>query len=278
MNALTQPQASGHLPLASQAQSNILSAQAMLPKSMEQALVFAERLANSGLAPAGFNGKPDACFIAMQYGAALGLNPLQAVQNIAVINGRPCLWGDAALALVRSSPLCEWVKETLEGNTAYCTVKRKGEPEPQTRRYSWDDAQTAGLTHKAGPWKQYPKRMLQLRARAFALRDIFPDALMGLGIAEEIRDITPSENAAEQFNASVTKTLQDYPQEKLEEHLPQWQQSGKAPEQIISMVSSKYQLTDAQKAQIRALQLPQENQRENNDGQVGMRQNNEPLE
>jgi len=60
------------------------------------------------------------------------------------------------------------------------------------------------------------------------------------------------------------KPKADYPQEQLEEHLPQWQQSGKAPEQIISMVSSKYQLTDAQKAQIRALQLPQENPREAN--------------
>jgi len=63
------------------------------------------------------------------------------------------------------------------------------------------------------------------------------------------------------------KPKPDYPQEKLEEHLPQWQQSGKDPEQIISMVSSKYQLTDAQKAQIRALADKPENQAETNDEQ-----------
>ncbi|WP_439144693.1 hypothetical protein, partial [Ventosimonas gracilis] len=66
----------------SQTAQNIQAAQNMLPQNMEQALTFANILAGSGLAPAGFNGKPEACFIAMQYGAGLGLNPLQAVQNI----------------------------------------------------------------------------------------------------------------------------------------------------------------------------------------------------
>jgi len=257
-------ESSGFIQPVSQAQQNIQAAQNMLPQTMEQGLIFAERLANSGLAPAGFNGKPDACFIAMQYGAALGLNPLQAVQNIAVINGRPCLWGDAMLALVKSSPLCEWIKEELDGDTAYCTVKRRGEPEPQVRSYSWNDAQIAGLTSKPGPWKQYPKRMLQLKARSWALRDIFPDALMGLSMAEEIRDITP----VEKFPSAI-KEKPFYPQDKLEENLPAWQKaiaSGKQnAEKIAAMIESKYQLTDEQKAQILALEIKQESEAENND-------------
>jgi|GEM_PF-320121 len=63
------------------------------------------------------------------------------------------------------------------------------------------------------------------------------------------------------------KTLPAYSQEQLEEHLPQWQKSGKDPESLIAMVSSKYQLSDAQKAQIRALAVKEENQEENNDEQ-----------
>jgi len=264
MNDLSQPQATGYLQPLSQTAQNRQSAQNMLPQNMEQALVFAEKLANSGLAPAGFNGKPDACFIAMQYGAALGLNPLQAVQNIAVINGRPCLWGDAMLAIVKASGLCEWVKETVEGTLAVCTVKRSGEPE-QSRTYSWEQATRAGLTNKPGPWGQYPERMLQLRARGFALRDIFPDALMGLGMVEEVRDITPHSDVATSPAARV-KALADYKAEQLEVHLDEWRgliESGKrTAEQIIAMISSKYQLSDAQKEQIRALQTAQENQTE----------------
>jgi hypothetical protein len=66
-------------------------------------------------------------------------------------------------------------------------VKRKGEPDVHSS-FSVSDAKRAGLWGKQGPWSQYPKRMLQLRARAFALRDAFPDALRGLASAEEEQD------------------------------------------------------------------------------------------
>ena len=50
------------------------------------------------------------------------------------------------------------------------------------------DAIRAGLWKKAGPWTMYPKRMLQMRARSFALRDAFPDVLRGLVATEEVED------------------------------------------------------------------------------------------
>ena len=115
--------------------------------------------------PKDYRGKPGNCLIAMQWGSELGLKPLQALQNIASINGRPALWGDAVIALVRASPLCEFVIETDDGQTATCRVKRRGEPE-QSRTFGMDDARTAGLLGKQGPWTQYPKRMRQMRARA----------------------------------------------------------------------------------------------------------------
>ena len=141
------------------------------PQTFEQAMKFSHMLADSDLVPKDFKGKPGNCLIAMQWGAELGLKPMQAMQNLAVINGRPALWGDAVIALVRSSPLCEFVIETDDGNTATCRVKRRGEPE-QVRTFSMDDARAAGLAGKQGPWAQYPQRMRQMRARAFALRDV----------------------------------------------------------------------------------------------------------
>jgi hypothetical protein len=56
------------------------------------------------------------------------------------------------------------------------------------RTFSEADAKKAGLWGKSGPWAQYPARMLQMRARGWALRDAFPDALKGLGIREEVQD------------------------------------------------------------------------------------------
>ncbi len=50
------------------------------------------------------------------------------------------------------------------------------------------DAKRAGLWGKGGPWTAYPKRMLQMRARGFALRDAFPDVLKGMISVEEAQD------------------------------------------------------------------------------------------
>ena len=161
------------------------------PQTFEQALTYAQYLADSDMVPKDFKGKPGNCLIAMQWGNELGMKAIQAIQNIAVINGRPALWGDAVIALVRSSPLCEYVQEEDDGHKAICKVKRRGEPE-QVRAFSMDDAKLAGLLGKQGPWMQYPKRMRQMRARAFALRDVFPDVLRGMPVAEEVMD-TPRE-------------------------------------------------------------------------------------
>lgn len=167
-------------------------AMSLAPQSWAEALQFSEMMARSSLVPPAFQGKPANIMICIQWGAELGLAPLQAMQNIAVINGKPSLWGDAALALVRSHPACAGVHEGVEGEGearhGFCEVTRRGEP-PQRRTFSVADAKKAGLWGKQGPWASYPDRMLQMRARGFAIRDVFPDALRGVITAEEAQDI-----------------------------------------------------------------------------------------
>ena len=164
------------------------------PQNLADAIKLAEIMAQSDLVPKDYKGKAGNCIVAMQMGAELGLAPMQAIQNISVINGRPSVWGDAALAMVLAHPECEGIEETFEaddpvyGPMAHCTVKRRGR-EPVTESFSKTDAERAGLWKKQGPWQQYPKRMLKYRARAFALRDSFADVLKGLSLAEEARDI-----------------------------------------------------------------------------------------
>jgi len=160
--------------------------------TFDDAFRVAKMVASSPFAPKDFQGKPELCFLAMQHGGEVGLSPMQSLQSIAVINGRPSIWGDAALALVQACPVCEYVREYLEGEgdnlTAVCEAKRQGYPAPTTVRFSVADAKKAGLWGKSGPWTQYPSRMLQLRARGFALRNAFADALRGLVTAEEAQD------------------------------------------------------------------------------------------
>jgi len=167
---------------------------AIVPKSMDEAYRLARAIVMSGTAPKGMT-TPESCMIAIMHGLEIGLPPLAALQRISVINGRPTLWGDAAIGLVRGSGLCEYVEEHQDGEVAICAAKRKGEPEPIVRTFSVADAKRAGLWGKAGPWQQYPQRMLQMRARAFALRDGFADVLGGLYLREEIDEDERSSRA-----------------------------------------------------------------------------------
>lgn len=228
----------------------------LAPQTIDEALRFADYLAKSTIVPKDFSNNPGNILVAIQWGMELGLQPMQAMQNIAVINGRPALWGDAVIALVRSSSLCEYVYESIDGDVATCRVKRRGEDE-QTRTFSMADAKAANLTGKQGPWTQYPKRMLQLRARAFALRDVFPDVLRGMPVAEEVMD-TPTEREVNSSRpAPKAEGLPPYPDSKLDESRDSWIAAIKAertsPDHLIATISSKYTLTEAQKEKILSL-------------------------
>lgn len=158
----------------------------LMPQSFEALYRMSKIMSASGLMPKGMES-PEAVFVAVQMGMEVGMSPMQAVQNIAPINGRPSIYGDSVLGLVRASGLLEYITETIEGDgegmLARVIAKRKNEPDPIERTFSVTDAKTAGLWGKAGPWTQYPKRMLQMRARSWALRDGFGDVIKGLQIA-----------------------------------------------------------------------------------------------
>ena len=164
--------------------------------TMEQAIKVAEMLAKSTLVPKAYHGQPANVLVAMAYGESFGMQPLQAMQSVAVVNGMPGLYGDGLLAVCRSCSSWEWMQEAIDGETAICTAKRRNEPEV-TATFSVADAKRAQLWGKQGPWTQYPTRMLAMRARAFALRNLYADVLRGMGSAEELQDI-PAETPAVQ--------------------------------------------------------------------------------
>lgn len=199
----------------------------IIPVDIDQIWRLATIIGKSGLAPKDFE-TPERICIAIMHGMEIGLPPMMALQRIAVINGRPAVWGDAVPGIALSTGLVEDWFETVQGQgdtmVATCRVKRKGIKSPAERTFSVSDAKRAGLwdtrervtrkkkdgtsyeTRNDSPWFRYPKRMLQMRARV-AFRDLFSDALGGLHIAEELitgpeseyerqmRDVTPPKTA-----------------------------------------------------------------------------------
>jgi hypothetical protein len=158
-------------------------------RSFDEMGRFCKAVVNSTLAPKSFD-TPEKVMVAIQAGMEVGLAPMQALQSIAVVNGKPCIFGDAALALAMRHPEFEDIDEVAGTDKATCTIKRRGRT-PCVRTFSMEDAKRAKLTGRDGPWQQYPQRMLQMRARSWALRDSFPDALRGFGVTEEVRDYSP---------------------------------------------------------------------------------------
>jgi hypothetical protein len=67
----------------------------LAPATLAELMEFAEIAARSQFVPKDYRGHPEDILLAVQLGSEVGLRPLQALQNIAVINGRPAVWGDA---------------------------------------------------------------------------------------------------------------------------------------------------------------------------------------
>ena len=167
---------------------------------------FSVFAAAQGLVPSSFkaggNWNTGAITIALIKGLELGMKPTQALQSIYVVNNQPSVWGDALPGLVLASGHMEDFRESYEGDgdnlTAVCTVKRRGLRSEFVERFSVADAKKASLWTKTGPWSNYPKRMLKLRARAYAFRAAFADVLKGLAVVEEMQDVEPERVVIEQ--------------------------------------------------------------------------------
>jgi hypothetical protein len=150
---------------------------------------FAQCVHRAGMAPKSL-AKAEQVLVALQMGAELGLPPMQSLSNIAVVNGRPTVWGDLLVALVRRRPECEYINESWEGKgetrKCVCRAKRRGQPEI-VREFGYQEAKVAGFLSK-DTYKHFPDRMYQCRARSWAIRDLFADLLAGVVSTEEAQD------------------------------------------------------------------------------------------
>ena len=188
---------------------NELTTSNLMPQTFEAKYRMAQTLCQSGLIPSGLN-TPEKVSVALQWGHELGLTPMVAVNNVAVINGKPTLSADIMSAVVKRSPEyggIEW--KELSETKAECVITRilsNGEKESITSSFTIEDAQKAGLTGK-DVWRKYPKRMLKHRCLSYGLKDMFPDLLAGLYTPEEMESVdAPAEQPKERNVTPTTET------------------------------------------------------------------------
>ncbi len=166
---------------------------------LKAAFSLATNLAKAGCVPSTMRGKPADIFAVIMHGAAVGFPPMQAIQQISIINGKTSIYGDGGRALLVAHPELELIEDVQEHvieampkeeRYGECTIKRAGR-KAVTCRFTYAMATRAHLIGKTGPWTEYESRMYKWKAFWWAARDTFPDVLQGLYAYEEAIDIPP---------------------------------------------------------------------------------------
>ena len=143
----------------------------------------AQKIANTPFVPTAFRGKPEAVFAAILYGDELGLGPMQSLNSIHVIEGKPSMSPELMRALVARAGHRLDVK-LASNEKVVLWGKRADNDSEATVEWSMKDAQQAGLAGR-GAWKTYPRAMLLARATSELCRQIFSDCIMGLSYTPE---------------------------------------------------------------------------------------------
>ena len=165
---------------------------ALQPTSIDEVRTTSVDLARTEFVPEGLRGAPEKVLAAILYGREIGLPAMQALSQIAVVNGRPCMFAEGMRGLINAAG---HQIRIVRSDATGCTVKGR-------RKEDWDDpdgwqqftftlkeAQQAGLTSKKGPWQIYPADMLLARATTRMARGMFADVIHGLTSREEASDM-----------------------------------------------------------------------------------------
>lgn len=190
----------------------------LAPQSFQEALAFAERIATTDFVPQAMRGNAGAVLAAVQYGAELGIGPMQALNGLIVIHGNVGMKVEMMLALVINHPELETLDRAFDPETLVATVviQRRGRSQ-RTVTFGPSDAERVSVKEndkwiplsQTGRYRAWPQRMYPARALGFAIRDEFPDVMRGMRTAEEIEVIDASVVTAQATEALATAPIED---------------------------------------------------------------------
>lgn len=164
---------------------------------------YARTLAVSNLLPAHYRAKPENVLLAMEYGDALGIPAIQAINSIHVIEGKPTASADLIAALIRRAghKLRITEEQTGDGPRVTATLIRADDPDFAYVAV-WDRAKArAAGVHGKAVWKLYEAQMMRARAITEIGRQGASDALFGVVYTAE--EVEPATRTVEQVAAPL---------------------------------------------------------------------------
>lgn len=181
------------------------------PQAWNALLSQCQVLVKSGFLPNAIKTPEQAVAIALK-GHEMGLPLMASFAGISIINGKPTIEGQLMLAQIyRLVPGAK--VEFLARSVQHCQL-RAMRPGGEWQEFEWtmEHAKQAELLNKDS-WKKYPRNMLQWRAVADMARAMFPDAIMGCYLADEVEGGEPI--VVDKPQNQKTKAIQ----EALETHI-----------------------------------------------------------
>jgi hypothetical protein len=140
---------------------------------------------------------------AIMHGATIGFDPLPALQNVIVINGRPSLYAEAMKALLVAHGHDVWTEELTDTRAIVCG-RRAGTTHVERAVVTMDQAKRAGWTRNA-KYGTEPQAMLYARALSRACRSTAPDVLKG--IASSVEEAWDTEDQGDALPSSGTTAM-----------------------------------------------------------------------
>jgi hypothetical protein len=153
---------------------------------MAPAAELARAIAPTEFVPRSYRNNPPAITACILYGDELGLAPMQSLEGIVMVEGRPTLYAKTQRALVQAAGHAIWPDEMTASRSTWCG-RRRGADEVTRVTWTMDDARRANLAGKPN-YRNYPRQMLSARASAELVGAVFADVVGGLRAIEELDD------------------------------------------------------------------------------------------
>jgi len=168
-------------------------------QTFELALRMANALAKSTIVPKEYQSNPSNCLIALEMASRMNTSPMQVMQNLFVINGRPSWSAQYIIGVINASR--KYMHELKfevsgKGESLACyvwTTDLQGE-KIVGPTISMQMAHDEGWVAKNGSkWKTMPEIMIRYRAASFFGRLYCSDMIMGIYEKEEVIELTADE-------------------------------------------------------------------------------------
>lgn len=158
-----------------------------IARHMDGLMDLGRTLLKSGLLPDGLKS-PEAVVAIILKGQELGEQPMYALSNIAIVNGKPSISAEMMLARIYKAYGKRAIR-VKSSDDRQCTVEYRLDGWPDTSSYTFtiEEAQRAGVTSKQ-VWKAYPAAMLRARCVSAVARMAFPECIAGAYVPGELGD------------------------------------------------------------------------------------------